>query len=360
MLCDVCVLSFSGNPATAALRLAERLGISEAEATQIVRSAPVVVKRCVEPAVAREMERQLRAIGAEVLVQGTASEIVPKQTSPRASPLQELPPSSVGAPRHQQRAPSNQTDGGQRSRLIVPASLLALAGTLIAALLLYSSQRAPPPSQPVVRPTARLTLHTRGRGGSGDPVVILLHGYRAPAKDMLPLGERVLKLGSMQNARVIAPEGILSFGNGRHAWFDNPQELAESRRQVSALIDDLVDEGTPANRIVLGGFSQGAMLAVDVGLRHRPRIFGVAMLAGGYIRDVDWKPVLTDLGDTRFLVAHGRQDRVLPFWAAREIASKLTAAGAPVTWIPFDGGHEIPADVRREVAQFCASTVAAD
>ena len=44
-------------------------------------------------------------------------------------------------------------------------------------------------------------------------------------------------------------------------------------------------------------------------------------------------------------LAHGRSDPVLPFAVAERFRAKLEAAGVRVTWVPFDGGHEIPAAV---------------
>ncbi len=352
MLCNVCVLSFSADPATTTPRLAELLGISEAEATQLVESVPVVLKRNIEPHAARDIERQLREIGAEVVVQASASGVAPGQGSPRGAPQQGPTAPSMGQTRSAQPASSSQPGGKRRPRWVASAAAVVVVGAVVAAVLFFSSRST--------RPASQLALNTRGGGEAGDPVLILLHGYRAPGKDMVALGEEILRLEPMPNVRVIAPEGVLSKGEGRYAWFDSTQQLAEARKQVSALIDELIDEGTPPQRIILGGFSQGATLAVDVGLRHRPRIFGVAMLSGGYIRGVDWTPVLKDLGGTRFLVTHGRQDRVMPFQSAMAIADQLNVAGARVSWVPFDGGHGIPSNVRGELARFCSAIATSD
>ena len=49
---------------------------------------------------------------------------------------------------------------------------------------------------------------------------------------------------------------------------DNGRDLPESVATIHKLIDDLIHEGLPANRIVLGGFSQGAALALAATLKY--------------------------------------------------------------------------------------------
>ena len=44
-------------------------------------------------------------------------------------------------------------------------------------------------------------------------------------------------------------------------------------------------------------------------------------------------------------IAHGRQDQALPFAVAARLERRLREAGLVVTWVPFDGGHEMPAEV---------------
>ena len=54
----------------------------------------------------------------------------------------------------------------------------------------------------------------------------------------------------------------------------------------------------------------------------------------------------------RFLLSHGRQDPVVPFASGTRAKELLDEHGYPVTWRPFDGGHEIPPPVLAEVERF--------
>jgi phospholipase/carboxylesterase len=51
-------------------------------------------------------------------------------------------------------------------------------------------------------------------------------------------------------------------------------------------------------------------------------------------------------------IAHGRQDEVLPFSSSARLAETLRTAGLDVTWVPFDGAHEIPRPVADALGEF--------
>ena len=99
----------------------------------------------------------------------------------------------------------------------------------------------------------------------------------------------------------------LADGNPRHLRDDCPDELPESRRRILAVVDAVMTTfQLPASRIVLGGFSQGAML--------------------------------------RVLEAHSRNDAALPFKAAIWLRDMFEESGFDVRFVEYSGGHTIPAE----------------
>jgi phospholipase/carboxylesterase len=128
-----------------------------------------------------------------------------------------------------------------------------------------------------------LTGGTDREGGGDGPVVVLLHGFGAPGEDLVGLW-RVLRVPP--ETRFVFPAALLSlasegYGPGRAWWridmaaiqrgeprlvTEVPNGLAEARGAVNAVLDQ-IEQGwkVPSSRIVLGGFSQGAMLSLDVG-----------------------------------------------------------------------------------------------
>ena len=108
-----------------------------------------------------------------------------------------------------------------------------------------------------------------------------------------------------------------------------PPGLVAARAQVIAFLDQLeAQEGIDSGRVILGGFSQGAVLALDVAL-HDPRsLRGLAFLSGTIVNEPDWFARLSSRRGLPVFIAHSPQDTVLPFVLA-------SACGSP--WWPTDG-----------------------
>jgi phospholipase/carboxylesterase len=92
------------------------------------------------------------------------------------------------------------------------------------------------------------------------------------------------------------------------------------------------------------------MLSLDVAL-HDPRpLDGLILLSGTLLARAHWQPRMAARAGLRVLQSHGRRDQLLPFRAAVTLRDLLRDAGLDVTWVEFDGGHEIPPPVLEAVA----------
>jgi predicted esterase len=105
------------------------------------------------------------------------------------------------------------------------------------------------------------------------------------------------------------------------------------------LIQQEVDGGIPADRIVLSGFSQGGAMAVFSGLTAPVRLAGIVgmsayLLLSLKFRDLAPKPQPNQ--DTPLLLMHGSLDSVVPFKMGELSKAMLTAQGFNVTWKVFE------------------------
>lgn len=118
-------------------------------------------------------------------------------------------------------------------------------------------------------------------------------------------------------------------------------------RDVASRVEDLLDDRglAPRGAVVLGGFSQGAMVASEVAFHSRAPLSALIILSGTPVDERSWERRFNERRGLPVFLAHGRKDLTLPFEAADRFRQKLEAAGLQVTWFPFDGGHEIPASV---------------
>ena len=113
------------------------------------------------------------------------------------------------------------------------------------------------------------------------------------------------------------------------------------------------------NRLVIGGFSQGAMISTDVALHRSAPPAGLILMSGTLIAEKIWQPKMHTLSGVPIVQSHGRQDPLLPFTIADALRERLVAAGAKHEWHPFSGGHEIPPPVLQAVSAFVQARAAA-
>ncbi len=217
-------------------------------------------------------------------------------------------------------------------------------------------------------------LTTRIVGAADAPVtVVLLHGFGAPGDDLVTLSQAIvaparyafpaapLELGGLYgDARawwlldLAKLEHDLRTGTPRDRSGEVPDGLATARAAVSRMIDALLakDPLPPGGKLVLGGFSQGAMLALDVALHRETPPDGLILMSGTLIAASEWAPRMARLAGVPIVMSHGRADPLLPFSIAEALRDQLRAAGAVVEWLPFGGAHEIPAGVLAAVGAF--------
>jgi phospholipase/carboxylesterase len=132
----------------------------------------------------------------------------------------------------------------------------------------------------------------------------------------------------------------------------NPAGIENAAEEVRALLDR---RGNLAARpFILGGFSQGAMVAAQVALLSDEPLSALLLLSGTIVDETLWRANYARRKGLRVFISHGRSDAILSFEVAERMQSEMAAAGMLVTWFPFDGGHETPATVIAALNEFLA------
>ncbi|QDT37217.1 alpha/beta hydrolase [Stratiformator vulcanicus] len=201
-----------------------------------------------------------------------------------------------------------------------------------------------------------------------DAVVVLCHGFGAPGDDLVPLAREVGRfIPDDRKVRFyfpVGPLGLDQFGlPGGRAWWQIdmerllnatatrnldelhrtlPDGLETLRPRFGELMDAIrQDSGCPAERFVIGGFSQGAMLATDYVLHCDAAPASLIIFSGALIAEDDWIRAAESCPKLDVLQSHGRDDTVLPFASAEALREMLKRSGHEVDFEPFDGGHTI-------------------
>jgi phospholipase/carboxylesterase len=200
-----------------------------------------------------------------------------------------------------------------------------------------------------------VTLSVLERPAEGEPLgsLVLLHGRGADEHDLYPLldaldpGRRLLGL---------TPRGPLSLPPGGAHWYrlagiptPDPDTFWPSFEALSGLLD-----GLPQQPLVLGGFSQGAVMSWALGLGRGPEQRPTAIVAlSGFMPRVDGLELdLSGLEGFPVAIAHGTRDPVIPVDWSREARTVLEAAGAHVLYREAPLPHTIDPSIVPELAAF--------
>ena len=200
---------------------------------------------------------------------------------------------------------------------------------------------------------------------SAPTTVIFLHGFGAGGDDLVPLARELRPPPGVRFLFPAAPLALDPYGDSRAWWMidverllsaspadrsnEVPAGLAEARGLISGLLDQVEKDGT--RRVILGGFSQGAMLSLDVALHRDRPLAGLVLMSGTRINGAAWKERMDRVRGLPIFMSHGTGDPLLSFAAARSLRDDLAAAGADLDWVEFPGGHEIPPPVLAGVSR---------
>jgi phospholipase/carboxylesterase len=201
-----------------------------------------------------------------------------------------------------------------------------------------------------------VTLTYRERPADGEPegLLVLFHGRGADEDDLYPLLD---VLDPQRRLLGVTPRGPLALPPGGAHWYafqqvgyPDPATFLETYAVVAAWLD-----GFDPEHVVLGGFSQGAVMTYALGLGEgRPRPAALVALSGfmptvpGF--DLDLEPPLPPVA-----IGHGSYDNVISVEFSRRARETLEAAGAGMLYREYPLPHGVDPGFLAELAPWLAS-----
>lgn len=182
--------------------------------------------------------------------------------------------------------------------------------------------------------------------------VIWLHGLGADGNDFVPLVPQ-LRLPDELAVRFVFPHAPLlpvsiNGGYRMRAWYDIVEAdlgrqvdsvgIERASRYLTQLVDAQLADGIALQRLVLAGFSQGGVVALECGLRMPVKPSGVLALST-YLASA-----VGDGVGLRVFQAHGSQDTVVPITFAEASSARLRELGAEVEWHSYPMPHAVHPD----------------
>ena len=198
-------------------------------------------------------------------------------------------------------------------------------------------------------------LHTGAPLAEAEGVVILLHGRGATAEDILSVADAM----NADSLAYLAPQAA------GYAWYpnsfladreSNEPYLTSALKKVESVVQIALDAGITRDKIVIGGFSQGACLSTEFVATHPARYAGMIAWTGGLIGPLGSDVSHTgDLAGTPALLLSGDPDPHVPWSRVEESAAVLRSMGADVTTKRYPGKpHSVSPDeiaLARELLQ---------
>ena len=185
-------------------------------------------------------------------------------------------------------------------------------------------------------------------------LIVLLHGWGANAQDVAGLIEAINMISTP--TRALLPDAPFEHGMvpGGKAWYGFPPnydfrsphdfntqaDLQDSRQKLTAWMKSLPQKtGIPLEKTIMGGFSQGGAMTLDVG----PTLPLAAMLI---LSSYSHMPIAACITPRPVLLLHGRQDPV-------DTKAQLEQQNIRVSYHEFDMGHEVSLEALRVASDFC-------
>jgi phospholipase/carboxylesterase len=195
------------------------------------------------------------------------------------------------------------------------------------------------------------------------PWIILFHGFGADAHDLEGLRDYI-SVNSQVNWRF--PNGVFEVPIGPgwtgRAWWPltlsslpgdwsdyTPDSMPALVPAILKMIEDLK---IPWNKVILGGFSQGAMLATEIYLQAPEQPLGLISMSGSLIRQNEWAKKLEARKGAKVFLCHGENDQVLSIKGSQKLLNLFKQNGLDTQWVSFGGGHEIPPKALQGVTNY--------
>lgn len=193
-------------------------------------------------------------------------------------------------------------------------------------------------------------------GKSPEFSIIWMHGLGADGSDFVPV-VRELDLPAGRAIRFVFPHApmqpvTVNGGYVMRAWYDithtdlgrqaDERGIRQSLAAVGRLIAREKARGIAAGRILVAGFSQGGVIALQTGLRHAERLAGVMALSAYLVLEENFPAEASQANrGIPIFMAHGSEDPVVPCSLGRASKQRLERMGYGVAWREYPMPHSV-------------------
>ncbi|MDB5106701.1 MAG: serine esterase [Fibrobacteres bacterium] len=204
-----------------------------------------------------------------------------------------------------------------------------------------------------------------GNAAGGEKVLVVFHGLGDSLNGFTWMPQQ-LRLDGLSYLLVNAPEDYY----GGYSWFPFTgggadmgaavEGIHRSRKRIKGLLAELLEQGVKPADIILFGFSQGCLMALDAGLRSEVVLGGICGVSGWLAFQEEYPAALSPAAlKEAFLVTHGIRDPLLPFAQSERQMAFLKASGVNLDFKAYDKDHTILPEELGEIRNWLVERMAA-
>lgn len=194
--------------------------------------------------------------------------------------------------------------------------------------------------------------------------IIWLHGLGADGNDFVPI-VRELNLPKRLDVRFIFPNAnvmpvTINQGYKMRAWYDiygfgaqakiDEAGINQSVKSIHQLIEKQESRGVSSKDILLGGFSQGSVIALIAGLTYHQPLRGIIALSGYFPLADKMLPQSVANRNIPIFMGHGDQDNVVSYMFGLASYNLLKEAGFNIEWHSYRMGHSVCAEEIHDIS----------
>jgi len=178
------------------------------------------------------------------------------------------------------------------------------------------------------------------------PLLVLLHGRGSNEKDLFSFADYL-----DSSLILVAPRAPISLGKDRYQWYNMDSQRNYNSEEVIKTVDDLMEfigqikqaYAVDDQKIFVGGFSQGGIMSLGLGLLKAEEITGGVICLSGLLLP-DFKTHLSpdsDLDELEMFLSHGKKDLVLPFENVEKDVKYIKDLDINIQEYYYDSAHTI-------------------
>lgn len=216
-----------------------------------------------------------------------------------------------------------------------------------------------------------LPLHHLHRPAAADTsapwLLVLMHGVGSNADDLFGLADVVppqFHVLSLQAPNVMGPQAFAWFmfsvnpDGSRH--IDAAQEQHSRYLVAQTVAAASAQLGIPAERVIVGGFSQGGIMSLSLLLTQPQLLQGICVWHSRLLPEVLPQQVAADqLQGREVWLSHGTVDQVIPLGSAHAICRHLETLPVDLVYREYPCAHSIHPQELRDSMQWLAQRTAA-